>query len=452
MTLSTKHKIVAVVCLGGLILPLFLGFRARAEEECGTVEECKSLLDKYKSKIKKYEGEITENKEKQRTLNNKIYLLRQKIGKLDYQIKRSNIIIKDLEVQLGDTEQSIQNTEEKIGENRERLARILRTIYEKDQRSSLEIFLAHEEISGFFEDVFDLERLLGENRRLLEEMKSLRENLKEQRASLEEKQKDWQKTKKVQLLQKESSKSTKQEKEGLLYKTKGKEEEYQKLLAESREKAQEIRQRLFSLIGVPEAPTFGEAVEIARYVEGVTGVRTPLILAVLTQESRIGKNVGQCYLKNEKTGSGIVASSGEPREKVMKPSRDVGPFLDICQKLGRDPKNTRVSCPMSIGWGGAMGPAQFIPSTWIRYEDRISEIIGEPADPWEIRDAFLATGVYLKDAGAGKQTQEAEWCAAMVYFSGSCGSGYDFYGDSVMDWVAKYEEDIEQMEKFAYRQ
>lgn len=446
--LNVKKMGKTFLLLGVGIALSFLGLRVLAQEGCETVEECRALLEEYEKEIAKYEGNIAENKEKQRTLNNKIYLLRQKINKLDYEIKKSTIIIRDLETQLFDTKESIDNTEDKIARNRERLADILQTIYEEDQKSSLEILLANNEISDFFEDVFALERLLGENRQILEEMVTLKINLEDQKISLGEKQEEWQQTKKINLLQKEESQQVKEEEEWVLYQTKGEEEKYQELLAQKEAEAREIRQRLFNLIGVPEAPTFGQAVEIARYVEGLTGVRTPLILAVLRQESDIGKNVGQCYLKNEKTGSGIVASSGESREKVMKPTRDVQPFLKICEDAGRDPYNTLVSCPMSFGWGGAMGPAQFIPSTWVRYKDRLASITGKPGDPWDIRDAFLAAGLYLKDAGASKQTYNAEWCAAMIYFSGSCSSGYNFYGDSVMNLALQYEEDIQQMEQY----
>jgi membrane-bound lytic murein transglycosylase B len=141
-------------------------------------------------------------------------------------------------------------------------------------------------------------------------------------------------------------------------------------------------------------------------------------LAVITQESNLGKNIGQCYLRNTTTGSG-VNSSGKTIANIMKPTRDVTPFLTITKELGRDPYNTPVSCPMSFGYGGAMGPAQFIPSTWMLYRDRIQTLTGEPGDPWDIYDAFLASALYLADSGAKAQTYNAEWKAAMIYFSGS---------------------------------
>jgi len=230
------------------------------------------------------------------------------------------------------------------------------------------------------------------------------------------------------------------------------EQEYQKYLQEKREvdeKAADIRARIFELIGVPKAPTFGEAYEIAKYVESITGVRPAFLLAVLTQESNIGKNVGQCYLKNPSTGEGEVISTGRKLSRVMKPSRDVGPFLEITKELGRDPYTTPVSCPMSYGYGGAMGPAQFIPSTWMLYRDRLKAITGKPGDPWDIKDAFLASALYLSDFGAAKQTYNGEFNAALSYFAGPAWYKSRYadvyrrdYGYPVMAITKAYESDI----------
>lgn len=129
----------------------------------------------------------------------------------------------------------------------------------------------------------------------------------------------------------------------------------------------------------------------------------------------------------------------------MNPKRDVPYFLTITQELGRDPYNTPVSCPMSFGWGGAMGPAQFIPETWAKlgYGKKVQDITGKKADPWDISDAFLAAGLYLKDSGGIKD----EFKAAMRYFSGSTWSKYEeFYGRSVLAIASGYEQDIKTLE------
>jgi membrane-bound lytic murein transglycosylase B len=92
-----------------------------------------------------------------------------------------------------------------------------------------------------------------------------------------------------------------------------------------------------------------------------------------------------------------------------------------------------------------MGPAQFIPSTWMGYKDKVAAITGKPqADPWDIRDAFIAAALLLKNNGADN-TKDGQWKAAMRYFSGGTNPAYRFYGDNVLATTAKYEQDIKDL-------
>ena len=415
------------------------------------VEERQALeeeLKKLEEQIAKYETDITKTEQEKKTLQNQIYILRKKIEKLNLQIQESNVMIKDVGLQIKDTESSIEKTSFKISSSREKLANILQSIYEEDQKSLLEILLSEAELSGFFENLMTLETLNLKNQELLEDIKNLKSYLETQKQSLDEEKADVERLLKIQLLQKGESEKTKKDQEYFLRLTETQYQKYLKEKEETEKKAAEIRARIFELIGVPEAPTFGEALEIAKYVERITGVRPALLLAVMTQESNIGKNVGQCYLKNPATGDGVT-SDGKPVSKVMKPSRDVEPFLQITKELGRDPYNTPVSCPIPSvgGYGGAMGPAQFIPSTWMKYREGVKKITGKAADPWDIKDAFLAAAVYLADYGAAKQTPDSEWKAAMIYFSGTTNTKYRFYGDSVINITKQYAGDIEALER-----
>jgi membrane-bound lytic murein transglycosylase B len=323
----------------------------------------------------------------------------------------------------------------------------------------IEILLAEGKLSDFFDNLVYLETLNTKNQELLTNIKKMKEYLEGQKQNLEEEKQDFENLVIIQALQKKESEGAKQDKNYYLKLT---EAEYQKQLLEQKDiekKAAEISHRLFELIGVTEGGIeFGEAVKIAKYVETVTGVRAAFLLAIISQESmmygKFGANVGQCYLKNQKTGAGIVASTGKAVSSVMKPTRDVSPFLITCKKLGRDPYKTLVSCPMSYGWGGAMGPAQFIPSTWALYENRVAKITGKPADPWNINDAFLAAGLLLEDSGAAKQTYNNELNAALSYFAGPnwFKSSYKNiyirdYGNPVMARAASFAKDIQTLEK-----
>ncbi len=425
------------------ILPNLESFALTPTEEREALE---AELRELEEQIAKYETDITKTQQEKKTLQNQIYILKRKIGKLNLQIQGSNVMIRDVTLQAKDTESSIETTSLKIGDSKTQLGNLLRKIYEEDQKTLFEILISEESISDFFANLVYLENLSENSFQLLQNIKSLKSKLQTQKETLSTEKEDLERILKIQILQKREADVTKFETDILLKKTKGEEALYQKYLKETQAEAAEIRARIFELIGVPKAPTFGEALEIARYVESITGVRPALLLAVLTQESNIGKNVGQCYLKDPATGTGVVIATGKSISRVMKPSRDVQPFLQITQALGRDPYNTPVSCPMSFGWGGAMGPAQFIPSTWNLYKDKVAAITGKTADPWDIRDAFLAAAVYLKDFGAASQNPNDEWRAAMIYFSGSTNTRYRFYGDSVLAIASRYQRDIETLE------
>ena len=428
-------------------------FIAQAQSSSGgDVNEERDTLEKELAELEKQisgiENDITKTQNEKDNLNNQIYVLRSKIRKLNLQIDQSNLIIGDLRFQITDTSESIDQTAREVEKAKGQIGDVLQHIYEEDQKTKIEIILVSSTLSDFFNNVVSLEVLSSRLRELLQNMEDLNIDLQIQRGALANEKVDEENFVKIQLLQKQQSQNVKVETEQLLVETKGKENEYQKLLADTQKKAQEIRSRIFELIGVPDAPTFGEAVEIANIASAQTGVRPALLLAVLTQESNLGKNVGQCYLKDAQTGDG-VSVRGTIFKQVMKPTRDVQPFLRITKALGRDPFNTPVSCPIpSIGgYGGAMGPAQFIPSTWAGYENKLEGLLGRPGDPWNIKDAFLASALYLADGGATKQTYDAEWCAAQRYFSGRCSTRYRFYGDSVMALAAKYEKDIRTLEE-----
>ena len=90
-----------------------------------------------------------------------------------------------------------------------------------------------------------------------------------------------------------------------------------------------------------------------------------------------------------------------------------------------------------------MGPAQFIPDTWTKYGEKVKEVTGKIADPWNIKDAFLGAGIYLKDLGVLNN----EFKAVMRYFSGGSWSKWEeFYGNSVLNIAKQYEQDIKEIE------
>ncbi len=444
-----KTKIIAIFFVILAITPLFLGWPTWAEEnnELETAQTEKSQLEAelagIEAQINDYQNQLKTIKGEKSTLQNKIKQLQTQQSAVNLQIKATNLKIDQIEKDLGETREQIDDKTERAERLQGQIAEILRAINRSDHYSIVYLLAASENLSEAFDEIEQYAQLSSGLKDLLTETKEIKKQLAVEAEILEDKQTEAKDLLSIKVLQKQQLTGLVGEQNTLLKETKGKEANYQNILSDAQKKAAEIRNRLYQLLGVNQNITFGQAVEIATWASGQTGVRAAFLLAVLTQESNLGKNVGTCN------------RAGDPPEKswrvVMKPTRDHEPFKTITTELGMDIDTTPVSCPMrdskgkQIGWGGAMGPAQFIPSTWMGYKSKIEAITGKTANPWDIRDAFIAAAIKLKADGAG--TKSGEWTAAMKYFSGGTNTKYRFYGDNVVATADKYQEDIDALNK-----
>ena len=132
----------------------------------------------------------------------------------------------------------------------------------------------------------------------------------------------------------------------------------------------------------------------------------------------------------------------------MKPVRDIPLFVQLTKQLGRNYQETPVSCCIfrngkPWGWGGAMGPAQFIPSTWALFAEQVQQLLQKNtvADPWNVQDSFLAAALYLKKLGANG-TYRGELNAALNYFGCRTAWCVSHYGRPVLERTKKYENEI----------
>jgi peptidoglycan hydrolase CwlO-like protein len=430
----------------GLFFPVF-SFAEDLEVQCAAVAtsntgcpnlssaDCKVLLQKcadyYDQQSAKLAQDITKTSAQKNTLQNAITKLKSKISSLGVQINQSTVMVKDLNIQITDTQSSISKTTDDVQDSQNQIASILRVVYEEDRKPAF-VVLLEGNLSDFFSNLAYLDNLNSKVSSLLESTKNLKTYLEGQQIKMSGSVDSLQKTIAMQTLQKQENEQTKAQQDKYMKLT---EAQYQQQLKDKQEveqKVSKIRAMLFQVVGTSKAPTFGEALEIAKSVSSVVSIRPAFLLAIISQESAIGRNVGQCYLSDETTGAGKKISTGATVMRIMKPTRDVQPFIQITTALGRDPYNTPVSCwipayvsGVPTGWGGAMGPAQFIASTWNGIASRLKSLLGHTADPWDIKDSFTASALYLSDLGASKQTTAAENYAAGRYYgqAGAYNSG-----------------------------
>jgi membrane-bound lytic murein transglycosylase B len=382
-------------------------------------------------------------KNEKASLGRDIKLLSANISKATLSIQKKNLEISRLGSGIAEKERIVARLDERIERERKSLAQLIRRTNEIDQASLEEVLLSDGDISDFFLDLDAFDAIRASLKDSTDALRSAKTETEQAQADLEERKNAELDARAEMERNKRVVESNEREKQQLLKITSNKEKEYQRVLDDRKKRAAEIRAALFALRDSGEIQ-FGKALDYATVVAGSTGIRPAFLLAIFQQESSFGKNQGSCYLKDPTTGSGVGANTGRTIARVMKPDRDVQPFLRITAATGRDPYQTRVSCPQEVGYGGAMGPAQFIPSTWEMFDDRIMKALGTSmADPWSARDAFMAAGIYLADMGANTQSYSKERDAACRYFSGkTCAksSWAATYGDQVMRKAATIQE------------
>jgi|SRR3989344_2067957 len=448
--LTTKVIILLLV----LVVIFFLSSINLILAQTETLQEIETHKAQLEAELAELEKEIIEKeailsnqKTESASIQRDVSILKTEISQAKLKIKERNLTIEKLEGQIKNRGETINQLSEKIIREKESLGQLIRKTREIDNSSSLvHIILSNNSLSDFYVDLDSFNSIKRSINESVSEIKQVKEKTEEEKTKLEEEQNS-EVDAKVQIeTEKRTIEKKELEKNKLLDISKNKEKEYEKIIQDREKEAAKIRSALFSLRDTVAIP-FGEALEYANFASIKTGVRPALILAILTQESNLGQNVGSCYLKDPKTGDGISSKSGAVIRKIMKPSRDVQPFLEITSNLGIDSYNTLVSCPQTVGYGGAMGPSQFIPSTWKLFEPKITKAVEvRIPNPWEPKHAITATAIYLGELGADKGGFSAERDAACRYYSGRSCSDIRvknlFYGNSVMEIATNIQENM----------
>ncbi len=405
------------------------------DEQQAKLEADLSVLEK---EIAEKEALLKNQKNQTGSLKKDISVLTTQIAKAKLNIQAKNLTIaklkKDITVKIG----TIGKLEDQISTNQDYIGESLRKVRESDDFSFVEMSFGASTISDFYIDVDSMAQLEGSLQEHIADITKTKELTQKEKESLSKKQDAEADAKAVLENAKKKTEQNEKEKNKLLSISKNQEAEYQKIIKEREKKAAEIRAALFALRDAKSIP-FGDALTYADFANTKTGVRSALILAIIQQESNMGLNVGTCNRKNDPPAKNWKVIMPGPIDKANGDSKrdDQSAFIRITQELGIPQEGTPLSCPWGKGWGGAMGPSQFIPTTWELFRDKIGNALGiKTPDPWNPKHAIMATATYLGGLGAGAGGYTAERNAACKYYSGrNCDNkspANSFYGDQVV--------------------
>lgn len=424
-------------------------------------QQLQSQLDDIEAQIATQQRLLETAQGQRQTLQTQIDALNAEIKRTQLQIQAISLTITKLNGDIGVRDAKLSELSDRLAAEKESLAQILRQTQILDANSVVHVALGSKNISSFFRDLDAFTSIKSALADSFDQIQQTSSSTEAEKEALQARLAEQEQLRTVAQLAKQAVQDQQLEKQRLLATTKGIEANWQKLISTNQKTAAQIRSQLFSLRDSAAIP-FGTALAYALAAERATGTRAAVTLGVLKQETNLGENLG--------TGTWLTD---------MHPTRDRPIFQYITQALGLDPNQMPVSKKPSYGWGGAMGPGQFIPSTWVCFggfvntqiggctprgsatafwqgpwqydssKDRVRKLLGSasPSNPWSAQVAIMATAMLMADNGASRQTYAAERNAALMYFAGSNykKSAYAFYGDGVMGFAAQFQQDINQL-------
>ncbi|MBI2626965.1 MAG: lytic murein transglycosylase [Parcubacteria group bacterium] len=426
---------IIVTSIVGLILYYQPQAYAAVQDEINARQK---QIEELEKQIADYQQKIDQNKGLARTLENEVSKLNNQIQGIQLEIKSLTLAIDNTSLGIQETNDQIQTSLIKTDKLKTAIAEFIRFTESNDQISLVALLLKHNSISEFFNNSDAIRNAQEQAQINIQQLRNLKLNLENEREQLETQKEEQLRLKKIQELQKQSLASVKQSKDKILKDTKNQETRFQKLIQLSQKDITSIKNQITFLI--QQGITVEDAIKYGQLAAIATGIRPAFLLAILEIESRLGQNVGtgnwlddmyNCYLR-------LGRRDRAEAEKAA--------LLQIVNKLNLDINTLKVSREPNYGCGGAMGPAQFIPTTWLGYESRVANLTGHnPPNPWNIEDAFTGASIKLAAGGATSKNAYGETRAAKAYVSGSptctraiCNS----YARLVLQKAAEIEQDL----------
>ena len=405
-------------------------------DQAAKIKQKKAELEKAEGKVTKYQSKTDELTDKAETLEEVVEELNGEIISTEKAIQVAQAEIDKVQSQIDAKVQEINGKEKELDAKRAILSEYIREINRLSGQSMVEILLSSEDLASYLQELNSLDKASSNIQKVYNEIKEYRSTLLIQKEKLEKDKENQTALRLMQKQQKMYLENKKGHRDDLLQKTRGEESQFRVLLEQNEVVVNRIYGELTALQSLGSPIDFKEALHTARYASKKTGTRVEFLLGVLRVESNMGANVG----------GGTYKIDMHPAQRDK--------FEKICKDLGYDPDERPVSrkpCYRDSegncsGWGGAMGPAQFMPSTWMGYKKNVEKTINvDHANPWNLRHALVAMGLKLaKVPGVTEENEKAERKAANMYLAGSNWESFTWYGDRVMDFADAFKDKIKK--------
>ncbi len=153
------------------------------------IDAQRAKIDELTAKITEYSGNIKASQQAASSLKNQVSLINNQIGRTNLEISLKEAQVKELQLQIEQTNQKITQTEKDLSANKDQLADIIRLIARYEDKNEINIILANNSFSEFYDQIKYSSDLQEEMQRTSNRIKENGEKLAAQKAELD-KQKD----------------------------------------------------------------------------------------------------------------------------------------------------------------------------------------------------------------------------------------------------------------------
>ncbi|MFC1595024.1 murein hydrolase activator EnvC family protein [Patescibacteria group bacterium] len=300
------------------------------------IEEKENEIAAIEKEIEEYKNAINEKEREGKTFQTEIDALNLRVKKLRSDIYLTEQKIERTELSIQELTLEIHSGEQRITTQKEMLAEILRTIYDMETETMVEILLSNDKISDFLGNMQQLSNLDRSLKFNLQELRELKKNLEENRENEIAEENQLLALTKEYASRKIIAEDVKGQKTDLLEQTQEEEAKYQKLLQER----EELRAQILAEIAEAEEE-LRKLIDPSRLPAKIAGVLAwPVGEPHITQSfgyTAFAKSNGGIYLGGGHNGVDFRASIGTPIFAA-----EDGIVMDI--------GNTDLSCP-----GGSYG-------------------------------------------------------------------------------------------------
>lgn len=214
-----------------LVFGVFSFVKSTSADINQQILDLRAQVDALTKQAEQYKNNIAAKQKEANTLSRQISILNNQIAQLQTEIAITSNQISTIKLEIADLEQKIFEAQDKINRDKAAIAKLIMLIDDRDHQNMVAVLIKNPTLAAF-SDAVQQDNALNQNlNEVLVIVKNEKDKLQADKTALEDKKTELESLNDQQLQQKDEVQNTRQDKDQLLKVTKGKEQEYQNLLA-----------------------------------------------------------------------------------------------------------------------------------------------------------------------------------------------------------------------------